>query len=80
MKFINRNIAIIISIILAYTIVSTTGEHWPGLIHSLFGVSPDWSATKYRFPLIILAFIIFPIIRWLKKKIEAHLKAPPMEE
>lgn len=79
MKFINQNIAIILSLILAYTIVDTTGEHWPDVIHSLFGVSPDWSATKYRFPVIILAFLIFPIIRWLKKKIEVRLKVPPME-
>jgi hypothetical protein len=79
MKFINQNIAIIVSLILAYTFVNTTGEHWPGVIHSLFGVSPDWSATKYRFPVIIVAFLIFPIIRWLKKKIEASLKASPVD-
>jgi hypothetical protein len=69
MKFISRNIVIIISIILAYTIVGTTGEYWPDVAHSLFGISPDWSATKYKFPVIILAAIIFPIIRWLKEKI-----------
>ena len=73
MKFINRNIAIILSIILSYTIVNTTGEYWPDVIHSLFGVSPDWSATKYKFPVIILAFLIFPILRWLKKKVDLKL-------
>jgi hypothetical protein len=79
MKFIKQNIAIIFSLILAYTIVNTTGEHWPGVIHSLFGVSPDWSATKYRFPVVILAFLIFPIIRWLKKKIDVYLSVPRKE-
>jgi hypothetical protein len=79
MKFINQNIAFIIALILSYTIVNTTGEYWPGVMHSLFGVDPDWSASKYRFPIVIIAFLIFPMIRWLKKKIEVSLKAPPVE-
>jgi hypothetical protein len=70
MKFINQNIALIISIALAYMIVSTTGEYWPGWGHSLFGVSPDWSPTKYKFPILILAFLILPIIRGLKNKLD----------
>jgi hypothetical protein len=70
MKFINQNIALIISIALAYMIVSATGEYWPGWGYSLFGVSPDWSPTKYKFPIVILAFLILPIIRGLKNKFD----------
>ena len=69
MNFINQNIALIISIALAYMIVSITGEYWPGWGHSLFGVNPDWSPTKYKFPIVILAFLILPIIRGLKSKL-----------
>ena len=68
MKFINQNITLIISVALAYIIVSATGEYWPGWGYSLFGVSPDWSHTKYKFPIVICAFLILPIIRGLKKK------------
>jgi hypothetical protein len=70
MKFINQNIALIISIALAYMIVSATGEYWPGWGYLLFGVSPDWSPTKYKFPIFILAFLILPVIRGLKKKLD----------
>jgi hypothetical protein len=69
MKFIHQNIALIISIALAYMIFSTTGERWPEWGHSLFGINPDWSPMKYRFPIGILAFLIFPIIRRLKIKL-----------
>jgi hypothetical protein len=70
MKFINQNIALIISLALAYMIVSATGEYWPEWGYSLFGVSPDWSPTKYKFPIVILAFLILPIIRGLKNKLD----------
>jgi hypothetical protein len=69
MKFINQNIALIISIALAYMIFSTSGERWPEWAHSLFGLNPDWSPTKYKFPIVILAFLILPIIRRLKSKL-----------
>ena len=69
MKFIHQNIALIISIALAYMIVSITGEGWPEWGHSLFGINPDWSPTKYKFPIVILAFLILPIIRRLKSKL-----------
>jgi hypothetical protein len=69
MKFIYQNIALIISIALAYMIVSITGEHWPGWGYSLFDINPDWSPTKYKFPIVILAFLILPIIRRLKSKL-----------
>ena len=70
MKFIHQNIALIISIALSYMIVSTTGENWPQWGNSLFGVNPDWSPTKYKFPIVILAFLILPIIRRLKSKLD----------
>jgi len=38
MKFINQNIVIIISLVLAYAIIHLTAEDLPGVIHSLFGV------------------------------------------
>jgi|GEM_PF-591691 hypothetical protein len=67
MKFINQNSVIIISLILSYAIIYTTGEHWPDMIYSLFDVRVDWSITKYKFPVAILALLIYPIIKWLKK-------------
>ena len=70
MEFLKQNIALIISIVLAYTIFSTTGKYWPNIIHKLFDIDPDWSATKYKLPVLILAFLILPGVRWLKKKIE----------
>ena len=70
MEFLKQNIALIISIALAYTILSTTGKYWPNIVHKLFGIDPDWSATKYKLPVLILAFLILPGVRWLKKKIE----------
>jgi len=36
MKFINQNIVIIISLVLAYAIIHLTAEDLPGVIHSLF--------------------------------------------
>ena len=71
MEFLKQNIALIISIVLAYTIFITTGKYWPNIIHKLFGIDPDWSATKYKLPVLILAFLILPGVRWLKKKIES---------
>ena len=70
MELLKQNIPMIISIALAYTIFSTTGEYWPNIIHKLFGVDPDWSATKYKLPILILAFLLLPGVRWVKKKIE----------
>ena len=70
MEFLKQNIALIISIVLAYIIFSTTGKYWPNITHKLFGIDPDWSATKYKLPVLILAFLILPGVSWLKKKIE----------
>ena len=70
MGFLKKNIALIISIALAYAIFNTTGEYWPNIVHKLFGIDPDWSATKYKLPILILAFLILPGVRWVTKKIE----------
>ena len=70
MEFLKKNIALIISIVLAYTIFNTTGEYWPNIANKLFGIDPDWSATKYKLPILILAFLLLPGVRWVTKKIE----------
>ena len=70
MQFIKKNIALIISITLAYTIFNTTGEYWPSIAYKLFGIDPDWSATKYKLPILILAFLLLPGVRRVTKKIE----------
>ena len=70
MEFLKKNIALIISIALAYTIFNTTGEYWPNIAHKLFGIDPDWSVTKYKLPILVLAFLLLPGVRWVKKKIE----------
>ena len=50
MKFINQNIVIIISLVLAYAIIHLTAEDLPGVIHSLFGVYVEEGFfSKYRF-------------------------------
>lgn len=67
MKFITQNIVIIISLILAYAIINSTAEYLPDVIHSLLGVRVEEGFfSKYRFPIVILAFLIFPIIRGIK--------------
>ena len=70
MEFLKKNIALIISIALDYTIFNTTREYWPNIAHKLFGIDPDWSATKYKLPILILAFLLLPGVRWVTKKIE----------
>ncbi len=70
MGFIKKNSAMIVSLILSYAIISTTGEHWPDVIYKLSGVRVDWDLSKYKLPIVILAFLLLPIISWLKKKLE----------
>ncbi len=71
MKFINKNIVIIIALVLAYATIYLTAEDLPGVIHSLLGVYVEEDFfNKYRFPVAILAFVYFPIIRGLKKKLD----------
>ncbi len=70
MKFISQNIAIIVSLALAYAIIHFTVDYWPGVIHALSGAQLEVAdITKYKFPVVILAFILFPITRELKKKL-----------
>ncbi len=65
-----KNIAIILSLILSYAIIYSTADYLPDAIHSLSGVRVEEGFfAKYRFPVVILAFLIFPIISWLKKKL-----------
>ena len=70
MNFINKNIVIIISLVLSYAIINFMAEDLPNMIYSILGmhVEKDFF-SRYRFPVIILAFFIFPIIRGLKKKL-----------
>jgi hypothetical protein len=73
MKFITQNSVIIISLVLAYAIIHLTAEDLPGVIHSLFGVRVEEGFfSKYKFPVAILAFLIFPLIRELKKKLDLY--------
>lgn len=71
MKFITQNIVIILSIALAYAIIHYTADYLPGAIESLVGVHVEEGFfTKYRFPVAILALLLFPIIRGLKQKLD----------
>jgi len=73
MKFITQNSVIIISLVLAYAIIHLTAEDLPGVIHSLFGVRVEEGFfSKYKFPVAILAFLIFPVIRELKKRLDLY--------
>ena len=80
MEFLKKNIALIISIALSYTIFNTTGEYWPNIVHKLLGIDPDWSATKYKLPILILAFLaVFAMkytffIRNYKQKLKNHIQ------
>jgi hypothetical protein len=70
MNFIKKNIAIIISLVLAYAIINSTAEYLPDAIHSLSGVRVEEGFfSKYRFPVAILALLLFPIIRGLKNRL-----------
>ncbi len=71
MEFIKKNIVIIISLILAYTIIHSTAEYLPDMIESVSGVHVEEGFfSKYRFPVAILAFLLFPIIRGLKNMLD----------
>lgn len=60
----------IVSLILAYAFVNYTIAYWPEWIYALSGKKVDWDLSKYRFPIVIVAFIIYPILSWIKKKLE----------
>jgi hypothetical protein len=70
MNFINKNIVMILSLVLAYAIIYFTADDLPRLIESLFGVHIEEDFfSKYKFPIAILAFLLLPIVGLLKKKL-----------
>jgi hypothetical protein len=70
MNFINKNIVVIVSLILAYAIIYFTADDLPRVIESLSGLRVEEGFFfKYKFPIAILAFLLFPMINWLKKKL-----------
>lgn len=73
MNFINKNIVIILSLVLSYAIIHSTAEYLPDVIESLSGVHVEEGFfSKYRFPVAILALLLFPIISRLKKKLDLY--------
>lgn len=73
MNFINKNMVIILSLILAYAIIYFTADDLPRVIESLSGVHVEEDFfSKYKFPVAILAFLLFPIIGGLKKKLDLY--------
>ena len=73
MNFINKNIAIILSLALSYAIISSTAEYLPDVIESLTGMHVEEGFfSKYRFPVAILALLLFPVISWIKKKLGSY--------
>ncbi|MBC8288528.1 MAG: hypothetical protein H8E42_13740 [Nitrospinae bacterium] len=73
MNFINKNIVIILSLVLSYAIIHSTAEYLPDVIESLSGVHVEEGFfSKYRFPVAILALLLFPIISRLKRKLDLY--------
>lgn len=73
MNFINKNIAIILSLALSYAIISSAAEYLPDVIESLTGIHlEEGFFSKYRFPVAILALLLFPVISWIKKKLGSY--------
>jgi len=73
MNFINKNIVMILSLILAYVIIYFMAEDLPRVIESLSGVHVEEGFfSKYKFPIAILAFLLLPIVGWLKKKLDFY--------
>jgi hypothetical protein len=66
--FIKKNSVMIVSLILGYAIVNSTIQYWPEWIYWLSGKKVDWDLSKYRFPIVIVALLIYPILSWLKKQ------------
>ena len=60
----------ILSLVLAYAIIYFTTDDLPRVIESLLGVHVEEDFfSKYKFPIAILAFLLLPIVGWLKKKL-----------
>ena len=73
MNFINKNIVMILSLVLAYAIMYFTADDLPRVIESLLGVHvKEDFFSKYKFPIAILAFLLLPIVGWLKKKLDLY--------
>ena len=71
MSFINKNIVIILSLVLSYAIIHFAAEDLRKLFELFTGmrVEEDFF-SKYKFPVVIVAFLLFPFIDWLKKKVD----------
>jgi hypothetical protein len=73
MNFISKNIVMILSLVLSYAIIYFTVDDLPRVIESLSGVRVEEGFfSKYKFPIAILAFLLFPMISWLKKKLDLY--------
>ena len=73
MNFFNKNIVMILSLALAYAIIYFTADDLPQVIESLSGVRvKEDFFSKYKFPIAILAFLLFPIINWIKKQLDLY--------
>ena len=60
----------ILSLVLAYAIIYFTADDLPRVIESLLGLQVEEDFfSKYKFPIAILAFLLLPIVGWLKKKL-----------
>jgi hypothetical protein len=72
MKFLHKNIAMIVSLVLAYAIINYTAEYLPNVIYTISGMRVEEGFfSKYRFPVFIVAILIFPIIRGLHNKLKS---------
>ena len=73
MSFVNKNIVMILSLALAYTIIHFAADDLPNVIESFSGVHVEEGFfSKYKFPIAVLAFLLFPVIDWLKKKVDLY--------
>ena len=73
MNFINKNVVMVLSLVLGYAIIYFTADDLPRVIESLLGVHVQEDFfSKYKFPIAILAFLILPIVGWLKKKLDFY--------
>ena len=63
----------VLSLVLGYAIIYFTADDLPRVIESLLGVHVQEDFfSKYKFPIAILAFLILPIVGWLKKKLDFY--------
>ena len=70
MNFINKNVVMVLSLVLGYAIIYFTADDLPRVIESLLGVHVEEDFFSiYKFPIAILAFLLLPIVGLLKKKL-----------